>query len=237
MEFLSTMFFILTPFGLFCTGNGTGLITGTVFLLLGFLFRWIADGGLERATATKVSSETFWRMHFTNRYYGSGNVTENLNRPYISPEDAKGWADDVTRANGGIPPSDERFEEIAKELGIETRKARLEKLRNDRLYALAVFSVLDDVKEQFLKELKPNQHEERRVLDQLYWTMFQKLRTTPNGSRITWIEVKNEGGKEGLLKKISNQYAEDLMVWEEKLKKYWTNEIFEKKHWVLTRRK
>ena len=117
------MFFILTPFGFFCTENGTGLITGTVFLLLGFLFRWIANDGIERANAPKVSSETFWRIHFTNRYSDTINKARGQRETFYYIDEAKEWADTVTRANGGIPPSNERFEEIAKEIGIETRKA------------------------------------------------------------------------------------------------------------------
>lgn len=38
---LSTMFFILTPFGFFCTENGTGLITGPVFLIIGIILKCI----------------------------------------------------------------------------------------------------------------------------------------------------------------------------------------------------
>lgn len=39
MSDLGTFFLILTPFGFFCTENGTGLITGTIFLILGILFK------------------------------------------------------------------------------------------------------------------------------------------------------------------------------------------------------
>lgn len=38
---LSTMFFILTPFGFFCTENGTGLITGSVFLIIGIILKCV----------------------------------------------------------------------------------------------------------------------------------------------------------------------------------------------------
>lgn len=37
----STMFFALTPFGFFCTENGTGLITGTVFLIIGLILKFL----------------------------------------------------------------------------------------------------------------------------------------------------------------------------------------------------
>ena len=115
---LSTMFFILTPFGFFCTGNGTGLITGPVFLIIGFILKWVEEGGIERASRPKVSSEEFWTIQFLQHY----NTWKDVKEAHNTAEGSKSWADQVTRANGGIPVSDERFEQIAKENGITTRK-------------------------------------------------------------------------------------------------------------------
>lgn len=114
---MSTIFFILTPFGLFCTENGTGLIVAPIFLILGFICKWIENGGFEKINTSKVSSEEFWTIHFLDRYYSlkkSGMV--------CATEEAKGWADEVTKFNGGCPVSDEKFEQIAKEHGIVTKK-------------------------------------------------------------------------------------------------------------------
>ena len=48
-------------------------------------------------------------------------------RHAFTEEDAKEWADYVTKANGGIPPTDERFEQIAKELGVsQVQVSRIE---------------------------------------------------------------------------------------------------------------
>lgn len=130
MSQLGTFFLILTPFGFFCTENGTGLITGTVFLILGLLFKWLGNGGAEKiqnanSNVPKVSTEEFWKMHFHKRYNKLKDMrdySETLD--YISVKNAKNWADGVTKANGGIPPTDSRFEQIAKEMGIKTEKVR-----------------------------------------------------------------------------------------------------------------
>lgn len=45
MNYLGKMFFILTPFGFFCTENGTGLITGFTFLILGIIFTMYGKKG------------------------------------------------------------------------------------------------------------------------------------------------------------------------------------------------
>lgn len=115
---LSTIFFILTPFGFFCTGNGTGLITGPVFLIIGFILKWIENGGVERVSRPKVSSEEFWTIQFLQHY----NTWKDIKEAHNTAEGSKSWADQVTRANGGVPVTDARFEQIAKENGIVTRK-------------------------------------------------------------------------------------------------------------------
>lgn len=138
MDYLGTMFLILTPFGFFCTENGTGMITGPIFLILGILFKWLAKNGTSFTSTPKakyqVSSEEFWKIKFKEQYdkLKQDDVSEMLNS--INVKHAKRWADDVTRSHGAIPPSDERYEQIAKELGIKTEKAiRTETDRRNRL--------------------------------------------------------------------------------------------------------
>lgn len=128
MSYLGTMFLILTPFGFFCTENGTGLFTGTAFLILGILFKWLAKngGGFSSGTTAKhyVLPEEFWKIHFSEQYNKlrkSGYHSENL--AWIDVKDARQWADVVARAHGVTPPSDVRFEQIARELDIKTEKA------------------------------------------------------------------------------------------------------------------
>ena len=233
MSFLSTMFFILTPFGFFCTENGTGLITGTVFLLLGFLFRWIADGGIERANAPKVSSETFWRTHFTNRYSDFKKSIKSQRENFYYTEEAKSWADAVTRANGGIPPSDERFEEIAKELGVETRKAHEKKMENNAFDALAVLAIIDGVKERIQNNLKSEQLNEKVTTNVIYKEIVGMLQKTISKtfSRKLWLnlsEVERNGGKDELLKKIPEERAKYLCEWEERLKEIWEIDVLKR---------
>lgn len=127
MSQLGTFFLILTPFGFFCTENGTGLITGTAFLILGILFKWLAKNGGSFSSGTTakhyVPPKEFWKIHFSEQYNKlrkSGCHSENL--ASIDVKDARRWADEVARAHGVTLPNDVRFEQIAKELGIKTEK-------------------------------------------------------------------------------------------------------------------
>lgn len=122
MSQLGTFFLILTPFGFFCTENGTGLITGTVFLILGILFKWLAKNGCSFSSGTTakhyVPPEEFWKIHFSEQYNGFKEKGH-----WGAVEDARSIADRIARAKGVIPPNDARFEQIAKEMGIKTEKA------------------------------------------------------------------------------------------------------------------
>lgn len=63
MKDIGVIFFILTPFGFLCTRNNTGLITGTIFLLIGIVFyNWnkIFDDTYE----LKIPNEKFWEFHY-----------------------------------------------------------------------------------------------------------------------------------------------------------------------------
>lgn len=125
MEQLGTFFLILTPFGFLCTENGTGMITGLIFLILGLLFKWLAknkdvvSGGITKKHY--VPPEEFWKDIFLNRYNGL-KETKKFSLDTMIIEQARAWADDVTRAHGGTPPSDTRFEQIMKEMGLKTKK-------------------------------------------------------------------------------------------------------------------
>ena len=120
MGYLSFMFFALSPFALFCSEDGNGIILFPVFLILGAICKWIANDGINEARKPKVSSEEFWTIHFLN-HYNSWKGEEKAN---VTAENSKSWADQVARANGCVPPTDERYEQIAKEHGIKTRKVK-----------------------------------------------------------------------------------------------------------------
>lgn len=103
MDYLGTMFLILTPFGFFCTENGTGMITGFVFLILGLLFKWLAKNGNNiSSTPTakyQVSPEEFWKIHFKEQYDKSKSSDEyGKKHNDIKAESARRWADEIITA-------------------------------------------------------------------------------------------------------------------------------------------
>lgn len=122
MAYFSWLFFCIAPFALFCSGGGTGIIVCPVFILLGVLCRWIANGGIERANTPKLSNNEFWEITFIKRYRSMKNSDYKDFPDYMAAEEAKGWADYITDCQGGYPVSAEKYEEIAKKYGIVTKK-------------------------------------------------------------------------------------------------------------------
>ena len=124
MESLSWIFFCLTPFGFFCTENGTGLITGTVFLILGFVFKWLGNNsGGEPTAKVKVEPQKFWECHYMDSINGGG-IDQN----------ARTWATTVARAHNCPIPSEAEQERIARRNGIVTEKMKQqEKDKWDRI--------------------------------------------------------------------------------------------------------
>lgn len=143
MEYLSWLFFCLSPFVLFASDNGTGLISCPVFIILGFVFKYIAkksktvsytdeDGkknvykietdecGNTKLTAV-VEPQNFWEWHFKQRL--NEKIHPNLNATN-TPEMARDWANQMCMYHGVGYPSDEKFEQICKEMGLKTKKVK-----------------------------------------------------------------------------------------------------------------
>lgn len=159
MSSIGTMFFILAPFGFFCTENGTGLITGAVFLILGFVFKWIGNGGLE--PKIKVNPKDWWETNYRlNHAQGRGEET------------ARNIADYTTRSNGFPMPSEEEKERIAKSMGIKTRK--MEQDETDRYDRIQVgkYYLITELMEKY-KNVTIKEREDGSPLRTMRWCYLE----------------------------------------------------------------
>ena len=139
MSFLGTMFFILTPFGFFCTENGTGLITGTIFLILGVVCKWIGEGGTE--SKIKIEPQDFWDFH-----YRSGLANG------LHDRDARKTADAIARMNNCPIPSEEQKEKTAKSMGIVTDKMKQDEENRFNRIQVGKYYLMTELKEKYKME-------------------------------------------------------------------------------------
>ena len=111
MEGLAFVFFGTAPFALFCSESGNGIILCIVFLILGGICKWIANGGLE--PKIKVEPKDWWETNYKlNMAQGRGHKI------------SKDLADYTTTINRFPMPSEEKKEEIARAMGAITPKTK-----------------------------------------------------------------------------------------------------------------
>lgn len=123
MKTLSWMFFCISPFALFCSEHGNGLVLCPIFIILGFLFKWIGENYNSTPTAVvKVKPNEFWEWHYKNRMRDTLNNKETINDGLMALRDkeARSWATTICGYhNAWVPPKDEQ-ERIARANGVVT---------------------------------------------------------------------------------------------------------------------
>lgn len=125
MKDIGVIFFIMTPFGYLCTRNNTGLITGTIFLILGLVcYNW--DKIADDTPTIKIPNNEFWEYHYKDAVDSRGDTG------------ARDWATTICGYHNAWVPPESRQEQIAQQVlhpkGIKTdvEKRRIED-RIDRL--------------------------------------------------------------------------------------------------------
>ncbi len=149
---LSTIFFILTPFGFFCTGNGTGLITGSIFLILGFVFKWIESNSGSTPTATvKVEPQKFWEWHYKDRmrsmYVQKDSGDEG--KMAIHDREARQWATTICGCHNAWVPPEAKQEQIARENGVVTEKMIKERKEKKDRIQIAKYFLMEELENKY----------------------------------------------------------------------------------------
>lgn len=125
MEFLSWLFFCLSPFALFCSEGGDGLILCPVFLILGFVFKFAGSniGGAPTVTV-EVEPQKFWEYHYKDRMRSTlaqkGTINEGL--VALKDKEARNWATTICGYHNAWVPPEGQQEQIARACGVTTEK-------------------------------------------------------------------------------------------------------------------
>lgn len=125
MRGLSLMFFCLSPFALFCTEDGNGLILCPVFIVLGFVFRWIGKK-LDDAQrdVVRVDPKEFWECHYKDRMRSTLVQKDAINDGVMALKDkeARSWATTMCGYNNAPVPPEAEQEQIARINGVITEQ-------------------------------------------------------------------------------------------------------------------
>lgn len=131
MESLSWIFFCLSPFALFCSENGNGLILCPVFIILGFVFKHAGNNSGSGAVV-KVEPHKFWEWHYKDRMRNTLNQRDSISDELMahSDEEARSWATTICGYHSAPVPSEGQQEQIARANGVITKKMIIE--RNEK---------------------------------------------------------------------------------------------------------
>ena len=145
MEFLSLLFFCLSPFALFCSDNGTGLLLCPIFILVGFIFKWIGslNISLPKREIDVEKEKRFWEIHYKDAIAPALKDIKPLLDKDSSLRDiaiacrdrkAREWATWVCRCNNAWIPPFYMQEQIARENGVITEQVVKERaIQRDRI--------------------------------------------------------------------------------------------------------
>ena len=125
MEFLSWLFFCLSPFALFCSEDGNGLILCPVFIILGFIFKYIENKSNGTSMAiVKIEPQKFWEWHYKERMRDTLAQKDTINDGLMALKDreARSWATAMCGYHNAWVPPDGTQEQIARANGVITEK-------------------------------------------------------------------------------------------------------------------
>lgn len=125
MESLSWIFFCLSPFALFCSGDGNGLILCPVFIILGFIFKWIGNNSSGTPTAViKIEPQKFWEWHYKDRMRSTLAEKDSISDGLMALRDkeARDWATTICGYHNAWVPPEATQEQIARANGVITEQ-------------------------------------------------------------------------------------------------------------------
>ena len=152
MKSLSWIFFCLSPFALFCSEGGNGLILCPVFIILGFVFKWIGDnsGGTPRAVV-KVEPQKFWEWHYKDRMRNTLAQKDSISDNLMAHKDkeARSWATTICGYHNAWVPPEVKQEQIARASGVVTEQMVKEKTVNRDKIQIGKYFLMNELEEKY----------------------------------------------------------------------------------------
>lgn len=217
MKSLSWLFFCLSPFALFCSEDGNGMILCPVFIILGFVFKWIGNSSSGTPTAVvKVEPQKFWEWHYKDRMRSTLAQKDSISDALMALEDkeARDWATTICGYHNAWVPPEGVQEQVARANGVITEKMIKERNEKKDRIQIGKYFLMSEL---LLKYENGNAHARRFIREDI-----RKIRISRHGGADDWY-VKREYGKTvgEMWKTLSSEEKEQAEKWvkeyEEKL--------------------
>ena len=233
MGYLSWLFFCLSPFALFCSEDGNGLILCPVFILLGFVFKWIGNNSNGAPTAVvKVEPQKFWEWHYKDRMRSALSQKDSISDNLMAYKDkeARRWATTICGYHNAWVPPEEKQEQIARANGVITEQMVKEKTVNKDRIQIGKFFLMEELMKKY-GSTKIGEggkggrccFPRMKVKGDIY-----KIRTT-DGSMISDYWTKREYNKSmrEIWESLSDEEKNQATIWVEEYEKKLTAMIYE----------
>ena len=152
MESLSWIFFCLSPFALFCSEGGNGLILCPVFIILGFVFKWIGNNSGGTPTAVvKVEPTEFWEWHYKDRMRSTIAQKDTISDELMAYNDkeARDWATTICGYHNAWVPPEGKQEQIARANGVITEKMIKARNENKDRIQVGKYVLMNELMEKY----------------------------------------------------------------------------------------
>lgn len=136
MEYLSWLFFCVSPFALFCSDSGDGLILCPICIILGFVFKRAGSRSGKSGVVVKVDPKHFWEWEYIKRITPIIAKRASINDELMAARDkeAREWATTICRYHNVWIPPESIQEQIARANGVVTESMVREKvIKKDRI--------------------------------------------------------------------------------------------------------
>ncbi len=230
MEFLSWLFFCMSPVALFCTENGSGLILCPVFIMLGFVFKRIENNSNGTHTvAVKVDSQKFWEWHYKDRIRDTLAEKDSIDDHLMSAKDkeARSWATTVCGYHNAWVPPEGKQEQIARENGVITEKMIKERDEKRNRVQIGKYFLMRELEQKYRGKKcgKGGRGESSCFPEMIIDRDCHRLKLS-NGSAVSEWMVKHDYNMtvrqmwDSLTEQEKQQTTEWIRKYEEKLLKY-----------------
>jgi len=232
MKSLSWIFFCLSPFALFCSENGNGLILCPVFILLGFVFKWAGSNSENSSKVTvKVKPQEFWEWHYKDRISSVLAQKDSISDGLMAYKDqeARRWATTICGYHSAWVPPESTQEQIARSYGVVTEQILKENTeRYDRIQ-IGKFFLMKELEEKYRSRQVGKGGRERcyfpvsRIRKDMY-----KIKTFDHELMDNYIiEKKYKKSIKEIWESLSGREREQVMRWIEEYEKRLIEVVYE----------
>lgn len=232
MEYLSWLFFCLSPFALFCSENGTGLILCPVFIILGFIFKWAgSNAGSSSQVVVKVDQKKFWEWHYKDCMRNTLEQKDSIGDYLMSVKDkeARSWATTICGYHNAWVPPEGIQEQIARANGVVTEKMIKEREEKKDRIQVGKYFLMSELAEKYRSMRVGKGGKERCYFPRSKITKdIYKIKTS-DGMLISdyWLSEKYNKSAREVWESLSEKEKNQVKQWVEEYEKQLIEEVYE----------